>query len=413
MKDKKYSSYIAIGITLICVVAAALIMEFAINKFAVVRQAYTNLMQILSPIIYGIVFAFLLSPAYNHMFDFFTKNLSKIIKRKKTARSIARGISTTICLIILLVVVVGLSLMLIPQLISSVQSMLDNLPARLQNANDYIVKLLEDNPEQKEIIYEQYQKLTATLTDWVANGLVPNIDKYIFSLSSGVMNAVNTFMNFIIGIIVMMYLLNIKGTLIAQAKKISYSILPLSWANELVEECIYIKDVFSKFIVGKIIDSVIIGILCFIVLYFLEMPYPLLISAFVGITNVIPFFGPFLGAIPSAVLLLLVSPIKCFEFIIFIIILQQFDGNILGPKILGKSTGLSSFWILFAILLFGGWFGIVGMIIAVPTFAVIYKTVAKLVDSSLRKHNLSDKTIDYWGLKHIDTETLEYIKEEK
>ena len=152
MKDKKYSSYIAIGITLICVVAAALIMEFAINKFAVVRQAYTNLMQILSPIIYGIVFAFLLSPAYNHMFVFFTKNLSKIIKRKKTARSIARGISTTICLIILLVVVVGLSLMLIPQLISSVQSMLDNLPARLQNANDYIVKLLEDNPEQKEII---------------------------------------------------------------------------------------------------------------------------------------------------------------------------------------------------------------------------------------------------------------------
>lgn len=413
MKDKRYDSYLALGITLICVVAAAILMEFLINKFAIIRDAYNNLMQILSPIIYGIVFAFLLSPAYNRMLDFFSRSLCRLIKRKKTVRSIARGLSTAICLIILLVVVVGLSLMLIPQLIVSIKNVIDTLPTSMQNANAYIVKLLEDNPEQKQLVTEQYQRLTATLIGWVANDLIPNIDKYVLSLSSGVMSAVNTLLNFVIGIIVMMYLLNIKGTLIAQAKKISYSILPLSWANELIEECIYIKEVFSKFIVGKIIDSVIIGILCFIALKLLDMPYPLLISAFVGITNVIPFFGPFLGAIPSAVLLLLVSPVKCLEFIIFIFVLQQFDGNILGPKILGKSTGLSSFWILFAILLFGGWFGIVGMIIAVPTFAVIYKIAAKLVDSSLRKHKLSDKTIDYWGLKHIDTETLEYIKEEK
>jgi len=216
--------------------------------------------------------------------------------------------------------------------------------------------------------------------------------------------------NILIGVIVMVYLLNIKGTLSAQGKKIIYSIFPVKTANQAIDEIRFVHRVFGGFITGKILDSLIIGILCFVLLNAMKMPYTLLVSVIVGVTNVIPFFGPFIGAIPSAFLILLVSPIKCLYFLIFILLLQQFDGNILGPKILGQSTGLPSFWVLFSILLFGGLFGFVGMIIAVPTFAVIYSVVSRLVNRSLTKKDLSLKTADYFDLERIDEDKKTYMK---
>ena len=208
----------------------------------------------------------------------------------------------------------------------------------------------------------------------------------------------------------MVYLLNMKEKLITQIKMILYGIFPLKIANKVLDEGRYVHKVFGGFIIGKLLDSLIIGVLCFVLLNFMRMPYVLIVSVIVGVTNVIPFFGPFIGAIPSAFLILLDSPVKCLWFLGFILLLQQFDGNILGPKILGDSTGLSSFWVLFSILLFGGLFGFVGMIIGVPTFAVFYKLLTEFVIWLLGKKKLSANIEKYENLNYIDEENKTYIE---
>ena len=193
----------------------------------------------------------------------------------------------------------------------------------------------------------------------------------------------------------------------------AYAFLSLNAANRLISEVRYIKAVFSQFIVGKIIDSVIIGIINYIAMSIFKMPYALLISAIVGVTNVIPFFGPFIGAIPSAFIILLISPIQSLQFSVWILILQQIDGNIIGPKILGQTTGLSSFWILFSIILFGGLFGVLGMIIGVPTLAVVYRFLSGKTNEALIKKELPQDTMEYWNLEYINEKSKEFINSDK
>ena len=232
--------------------------------------------------------------------------------------------------------------------------------------------------------------------------------KKIWSIFCKILNAF--FLVLLIGLIVMIYLLNIKESLSAQGKKFIYSILPLKAANIVVGEFRFIKKAFSGFIIGKLIDSLIIGILCFILMHLFKLPYELLISVIIGVTNVIPFFGPFIGAAPCAILVFLISPKQCLYFIGLILVLQQFDGNILGPKILGNSTGVSSFGVLFSILLFGGLCGFVGMIIAVPLMAVIIHVYRQIQDHFLAKKNLSQEENDYVKLDRIDEKSGEYIR---
>lgn len=263
-------------------------------------------------------------------------------------------------------------------------------------------QILADNPQIGIYLQDYMNQGMEWLRQWFSQVLAPNLNTIIGSLSSGMFSFFNWVKNILIGLIVMVYLLNMKDSLVTIAKKIVYGTAPLVWANRIIEEVRYIHKVFGGFIIGKLVDSLIIGILCFLCMSLMKMPYVLLISVIVGVTNVIPFFGPFIGAIPSAVLVLLVNPIQCIYFLIFILLLQQFDGNILGPKILGESTGISSFWVLFSILLFGGLFGFVGMIIGVPTFAVIYRLLSDGVKASLRKKNLPEDTAAYEGVAYID-----------
>ena len=244
----------------------------------------------------------------------------------------------------------------------------------------------------------------------MTNVVVPNIYRIIGSVSSGVVLVVRAVFDILIGLIVMVYLLNMKEKLLAQAKMIIYGVFPLKIANKVIEEGRYVHQVFGGFIIGKLLDSLIIGLICFVLLGFANMPYVLLVSVIVGVTNVIPFFGPFIGAIPSAFLILLSDPMKCLYFLIFVLLLQQFDGNILGPKILGDSTGLSSFWVLFSILLFGGLMGFVGMIIGVPTFAVMYRLVTEFTTWRLGKKALSGNLNEYDRLNYIDETEQTYIK---
>ena len=228
-------------------------------------------------------------------------------------------------------------------------------------------------------------------------------------MGSFVSNTISFLKTVLVGFISAVYMLNSKDTFSAQGKKLIYSMFHTDTANVILENIRFVHKVFGGFITGKLLDSLIIGLITFFAMSILQMPYVLLISVIIGVTNIIPFFGPFIGAIPSTLLIILVSPLQGVYFVIFILILQQFDGNILGPKILGDSTGLASFWVMFAILLFGGMFGFAGMVVGVPLFAVIYSAVSGLVNRSLGKKKLSVQTADYITLDHIDAESGEMI----
>ena len=296
--------------------------------------------------------------------------------------------------------------MILPQLISTINGVIENFPSNADTVYRWLQQLLADNPQVESTVLEGYEKGLLKIETWVTTDLV----KIMSSVLSGVMSGVVFIKNLLIGLIVMVYLLNIKELFAAQGKKLVYGCFPLRIANRVVEKIRFIHQVFGGFIIGKLLDSLIIGIICFVCLSVMKMPYVMLVSVIVGVTNIIPFFGPFIGAVPSAILILFDNPLKCLYFLIFILLLQQFDGNILGPKILGNSTGLSSFWVLFSILVFGGVMGFIGMIIGVPTFAVVYSLVSEWVNSSLKKKGLSQNTQDYHGLDHIDEEKKTFIK---
>ena len=434
MKNIRFRTYIYWGVTAISVIGLSVAFVFLMIHIDSVKAWLGVLVNILKPIIYGAVLAYLLNPIYNKVEYGILKASRKRAGSIEEAeaeteteagnsKALAKTCATLVSLVVLFLIVAGFLSMLVPQLITSINGIIDTLPVLLSNLENWISSILTMDSVNAEATLEVYNQLSMYVEDWVNNKLAPNLDKIISNVSSGLWSGIVVnistklwslivvLKNMLIGIIVMVYLLNIKETFAAQGKKITYGLFPLKIANKIIEEVRFIHKVFGGFIIGKLLDSLIIGIICFVCVSLMNMPYPLLVSVIVGVTNVIPFFGPFIGAVPSAFLILLVSPMKCLYFLIFILLLQQFDGNILGPKILGNSTGLPSFWVLFSILLFGGLFGFVGMIVGVPTFAVIYRLVKEEIEASLHKKNLSGHTDDYRELNYIDEEKKTYMKD--
>jgi len=418
MKEHKYEKYIYGGVTAVLVVASAILMVFLLMNLNTVIQFVDKLISILAPIIIGAVLAFLVSPIYNKASSMTEQLLEKAPKGIRKQSWIGKTMGTLVSMMFVAVVIVSLFYLIIPQLYSSIVSIIENMSVYIQNISNWLERIFEDNPALEAEVLAIYAEVTARIQNWASTNLIPsmenlegiqNIGKLVGGVSSGVVGIVNMAKNLLIGLIVMVYLLNIKRTLAAQGKRMIYAFFPLRVANETVEEFRYIHRVFSGFIIGKIIDSLIIGILCFILMKIMHLPFELLISVIVGVTNVIPFFGPFIGAVPSAILVFLISPMQCLYFIGLVLVLQQFDGNILGPKILGNSTGLSSFWVLFSILLFGGLFGFIGMIVAVPLTAAIFDLFAKLEYHRLRKKNLSPDAREYENLKRIDEVSGKYL----
>ena len=401
-QNQKQKAYVRWGMTAFCVIAASIAFGYLLLKIQWLKSVGLMLLSILMPVIYGAVLAYRLTPVYNWCVKKTDVKLTRWISSKKSRRRIGKTAGTAVSLLVLIIVVVGLFAMLIPELLNSVHNLMEALPENMNNFSSWMEQILADNPQIGIYLQDYMNQGMEWLRPWFSQVLAPNLNTIIGSLSSGMFSFFNWVKNILIGLIVMVYLLNMKDSLVTIAKKIVYGTAPLVWANRIIEEVRYIHKVFGGFIIGKLVDSLIIGILCFLCMSLMKMPYVLLISVIVGVTNVIPFFGPFIGAIPSAVLVLLVNPIQCIYFLIFILLLQQFDGNILGPKILGESTGISSFWVLFSILLFGGLFGFVGMIIGVPTFAVIYRLLSDGVKASLRKKNLPEDTAAYEGVAYID-----------
>ena len=409
MKNPRFKNYMYWGTTALAVIALSVAFGFFLSRFELVSGALGKIASILMPIIYGAVLAYLMLPIYNKTRSYTNQKLGKAVKDPSIADRIAKGIATLVSLIVLVVIVAGLFRMIIPEIYKSILRLQESIGEYINNLTMWMNKLFEDNQDFEQFVMPYYEQGVAEFQKWLTEKLVPNMSMIIGQLSTGLLSVVTVVKNILIGVIVMVYFLNIKDTLSAQSKKIVYSILKLKDANRLVSEVRFAHGIFGGFITGKLLDSLIIGIMCFFAMQFMGMPYVLLISVIIGVTNVIPFFGPFIGAVPSAFLILMISPMKCLYFLIFILVLQQFDGNILGPKILGDSTGLPSFWVLFSILLFGGLLGFVGMIIGVPAFAVIYRLVSVYVSNNLKKKDLSPRTEDYMELDHINEEDKIYI----
>lgn len=414
MKNSDAKRYIYWGFTAVCVIAVCIVFWYCIKEWDTVFAFLEKLRSIAAPIIYGFVLAYLLAPVYNRVSNSIFGYLSKKLKNKGYAKTISKSMGTIASLFVIFGVIAGLLQLIIPQVLDSLMGLRDSFPAYIQNLYAWLQKILADNAELEKIVLENLQTGIVFLGDWLGSAFtkldINRLMEFVTGVSSSLFLILNFVKNWLIGLIVMVYILNTKDTLITQAKKIIYGCLSLYLANKVIEEVRFAHRMFGGFIIGKILDSVIIGIICFIGTSLLHIPYAMLVSVIVGVTNVIPFFGPFIGAIPSGILVLLVSPVQCVVVLLWILALQQFDGNILGPKILGNSTGLDSFWVLFSILIFGGLFGFVGMVIAVPGFAIIYDLINKAVNHSLRVKKLSVNTEDYRDLDHIDEEKKTYIK---
>lgn len=407
--EKQYEKYWYAGLTGFFVIVAAVIVYVIISNLSGVGNVIAKINSALMPVYIGVAVAYLLSPLVDKMDrHVFIPLWNKIFKNKeKKAERMARGCSVFVVLVMALLVLFGILMLVIPEIINSITSLAKSLPGYYTNVKNWGVHIFKSNPELAEYFTRVSKGLFDKLLDWLQNDLLPNSDKFLAVITDGVVNATSVLLDLFIGIIISIYLMAGKESFCAQCKKMIFSILPVHKAEHMLSILSETHGVFAKFISGKIIDSLIVGILTFIIMNIAGIPYTVLISVLIGVTNIIPFFGQYIGIIPSAVLVFIASPSKGVLFLVLIIILMQFDGNVLGPKILGDSIGLKSFWILFSILFFGSLFGILGMICAVPVFAVIYRMVKRWCAGRLAKKQMPTETECYFG-KAADHEKIDY-----
>ena len=372
-------------------ISLSIVFFFLIYRFDGFGDAISTLTGILMPFIYGTVIAYLLKPVCNTIEGF----LRRFIPEKMSG--LINVLSVTFTILFGLLIVYALIMMIVPQLITSVTTLYYTAQANITKFINWAshVEFIENNEQIMNLLNSAYNTLHTNLDTWVKNTLLPSMQSIVSGAAIGVLNVVVVAKNLVIGIIVAVYVLGSRKRFVQQAKLVLYSIFKPRWAQLITEEALYADRMFGGFINGKIMDSAIIGVLCYVGCLIFRFPSALLVSVIIGVTNVIPFFGPFIGAIPATLLILIQNPIKALWFVLFVLVLQQLDGNIIGPKILGNTTGLSSFWVLFAILLFGGLWGFVGMIIGVPLFAVIYDILKKLVIHGLHRHDELELLQDY------------------
>ena len=372
-------------------ISLSIIFFFLIYRFDGFGDAISTLTGILMPFIYGAVIAYLLKPVCNTIEGF----LRRFIPKKM--EGLINVLSVTLTILFGLLLIYALVMMIVPQLVTSVTALYytaqRNIAKFVQWANH--VEFIENNEQIMEMLNSAYNTLNTSVDTLIKTKLLPSMQNIVSGAAIGVLNVVTMAKNLIIGIIVAVYMLASRKRFVQQGKLVLHSIVRPRWAQLITEEVKYADRMFGGFINGKIMDSAIIGVLCYIGCSIFKFPSALLVSVIIGVTNVIPFFGPFIGAIPATLLILIQDPIKALWFVLFVLVLQQLDGNIIGPKILGNTTGLSSFWVLFAILLFGGLWGFVGMIVGVPLFAVIYDVIKKLVIHGLRRNDELDLLSTY------------------
>lgn len=422
MKFRWEKKYLYGGITASCVIVFSIMFFLFLNNLTVFTGFFGRVATILTPFTIAFVIAYLLNPIMKFIetewidriyFKIQENNKNFVLKKYN---GIKRGLAIVISLVFGFALIISVFVMILPELYNSVTGIISNLSVYIDNLQHIIDQTIESLPWILELISDDIKvdQIGDQLLGFLS-GVLPEVQNIIDNVTAGLMGAVNIVKNAFIAVVLCVYILSSKEKFGAQSKKLLFAILPVKGANSILRTLKHSDKVFGGFIVGKLIDSLIIGILCFIgltAITFLspvEMPFILLISTVIGITNIIPFFGPFIGGVPCGVLIFLVDPMATLVFAIFILILQQIDGNIIGPKILGDSTGLSAFWVMFAILLGGGLFGVAGMLLGVPTFSVFYSIMTGFFENILKQKGLPYNTDDYYAISELEeTETSSY-----
>lgn len=390
MKVNLESGKVKNTISNIIVICTGIILYFFIKNISIFFNGLNGIIKILMPFVYGFCIAYILDIPMKLCESTI---LSPLDKKKKY--KLKRILAITITYIFAAITIGVVISILIPELARSIGTLIDNIPSYANSLErfftDIVIKLNLDTTMVSEIIDD-----LKSISSYIAS-IGGTIIGTLLQFSAGITQSV---LNLFIATIISIYMLASKEKFFAQIKKILYALLPKKPVNYMIELANYSNITFKGFLGGKLLDSFIIAIICFIGMNIFHMPYPLLVSFIIGITNIVPVFGPFIGAIPSLIIIFIASPIKALWFVLFVFLLQQFDGNILGPKILGNSTGLSAFWVIFAILLGNGIFGFVGMIIGVPAFAVIYSIIGNIIKYTLAKKGMATNTEAYASEKH-------------
>lgn len=405
-----FRKYLHVGITAFLVLSAAIVLIFLFVQKEDFSATISKIMSALAPVIIGAILAYILNP----LMSFFEKKIAhflvKRVKKKVRALKFARGCAMIITFIVVLCILAVLAYMLIPEIVDTVERLADEVPGQADNFMNWFTNTVGDGSAFGNTLQTIVSKVTMWVEDFVENGLLTFATSVVESLATGVFSVFGIIYNIVIGCVFCVYILLSKESFTAGSKKLVFAIFKRKKANKIIRVARACHAKFTGAITGKILDSAIVGVLCFVGMTLFKFPYAALISVIVGVTNVIPFFGPYIGAIPSALLILFVDPFMCLWFVVFIIVLQQIDCNILDPKIVGESIGLSAFWVLFACVVFGSLFGIMGLLLGVPAMACIYMIIGDLTDGRLHKRGLPTNTDDYLSIDAVD-ETEMYCVE--
>lgn len=397
---KKHNNpYLYAGLTAISVIVVAMLLVFIIFRHKELANALKLISTILQPFAIGGILAYLLTPFCNRVERFFDKILPDTPRKHKLTSFFGVFFSSAFAMIVALILV----LLIVPATFNSVIQLIQAIPGYVISLIEWTNDKLKDYPQIRKYVLDivdniseginsRFQQLDLSSGD--ATDMIQYIQSALSNLGSGISVVFNVILNTVIGFIISIYLLNSRKLFARQSKMALYAIFKPKTADRIYDEVIFADKMFSGYFRGKVLDSTIVGMICFIALKIMSIQEAMLISLIVGVTNIIPFFGPFFGAIPSALLIFVTDPKKCLYFCIFILILQQFDGNILGPKCMGNSINLSAFWVLFAIIFFGGLFGFIGMFLGVPLFAVIYDILKKVIYNKLKKNGKDELISD-------------------
>ena len=386
MKVEWNVKYLTVAVYSFIVIALSIVFYLITSQLTMFREQMYTFYQTMLPIIIGASMAYLFNFILEKVEDMIITPVTKGKIKLKLKRAIGMLITYGIIFSLLYI----FTLIVFPQLIASVVKFVNEVTNNFEEISLMVKNLIARinlRPDFMEYVVEWWDGFLIQAFEFLT-GLVPvigNLAKTIFS----------SVWNIVLGVVVSAYLLFEKEKFKALSKKITYAIFSKTRADRTVELAKRADNIFGRFLSGKILDSLIVGVLTYIALLIFKIPFPILVSFIIGVTNIIPFFGPFIGMVPSFFIILIISPIKAIWFILIIFVIQQIDGNLIGPKILGDSLGISPFWILFSLLITGKLLGLIGLIIAVPLFVFIYSIAKDNVEDKLAKRGLPIETKEY------------------
>ncbi len=428
--NKKYTTVAVYSLIVIAAAVLFVVFVFKIDSFV---EGFSWIGTVAAPIICGVVVAYIVNPLMMWIERTFFKKLkndpppekglvmkklestrvgstavvrtlekhaASTEKKQRRRRIAARALSVSIAYILLLAIITGIGIAVVPSVATSVVDLADKMPGYVKNLDAFLKEFFVNNPEIAGLISDSFTEIGSVL-DKISDMMEPMAGDIIGSVSNGVLKfaagLLTGLKNVLIGLIIAIYFLFSKERLLAQCKKILFAFLKNSTCQRIFYIAGKSNAIFKNYVISNLVDALIIFAAMAIGMLVMEMPYPLLLAVVCGVTNLIPFFGPFIGAIPCGLIILLVDPVKVIWFGVFVLVLQQVDGNVIKPHLFGESMGLPAVWVLVSITIGGGLFGIPGMLLGVPVFAVLYLLFAEFVSSKLKRKNMPEDTGEYSG----------------